>query len=350
MRKRAIAPIPHRRVENRRKHSLSARRWAVLLWLGFLSGIGLSGCADGVGDPEAAELRLVLDYLPNPLHAGIYYAESEDRYADRGIDLSITAPTSTADTLRLVAAGRADVGLVPLMDFLRAVDNGQDLQLVMALVDRPLAAVLVREATGITRPRELEGHLVGLTGVPSDRLTLNAMVRNDGGDPSKVETVIVGFNGAQNLVAETVDAIFGFWSYEGVLVRPSVDLRELHPEDYGIPNYPEIVAFARRDFAREHRDALRAFREATVAGYVAGRNASPSMALAPLSEVLEGESPADLEPFWKVLLPVLPGSKDFRGLVVPEEIRAYRDWAAEEGFLSGSGPVEKLIFELAATG
>lgn len=323
----------------------TAGRWFGIAVLGCLGGL-LTGCSERAGSSgEGGPLRLVLDYLPNPLHAGIYFAESQGIYAAHGLDLSITAPTSTTDTLRLVAAGRADVGLVPIMDFLQAVDNGQDLQLLMALVERPLAAVLVREATGVARPRELEEHLVGLTGVPSDRLTLEAMIRHDGGDPAKVETVVIGFNGAQSLVAKTVDAAFGFWSYEGVLAGRSVALRKLHPADYGIPPYPEIVAFVRRDFATEHPEVLQAFRAATVAGYGEALAADPSTALAPLAEAIEGEAADELQPFWEVLRPVLPGSADFRGELSAEEVQAYVDWAIAGGILSALQPVESLIFE-----
>ncbi len=310
----------------------------------------LAGCGKQAVEGERAPLRLVLDYLPNPIHAGIYYAQDSGYYEEAGVALSITAPTSTTDTLRLVAAGRADIGLVPLMDFFQAVENGQDLVLIMALVDRPLAAVLVREVSEVTRPLELEGKRVGLTGVPSDALTLEAMIRADGGDPGKVRMVTIGFNAAQHLVAGNVDAAFGFWSYEGVIVRRSLRLLEFQPQDYGIPPYPEIVAFARREFVERHPQAIEDFRRATVEGYATALSHSPDAALGPLAARIDGESVADLIPFWEVLHPVLPGRPGFSGQPDVATLQAYHNWIVESGFLTENTEVDRLIFSLPQQG
>lgn len=302
-------------------------------------------------DPRegVTRVRLMLDYLPNPIHAGIYFAADRGAFQNASLAVSITAPTATTDTLRMVSAGRADVGLVPLMDFFQAVDNEQDFVLLMALVDRPLAAIMARESAGIQRLRDLEGKLVGLTGVPSDAMTLEAMVRADGGDPARLRTVTIGFNAAQSLVAGTVDAAFGFWSYEGVLARRSVPLRTFLPNDYGIPPYPEIVAFARREFAETHVDALAVFCQAVVQGYVDVLASPADEALAPLARVLEGEDAADLVPFWEVLRPVVPGNEHFRGELRESELQAYLDWVKAQGFLNAGQAAERLIFSLEAT-
>jgi ribose 5-phosphate isomerase B len=55
---------------------------------------------------------LILDFLPNAVHAGIYRAAAAGYYADNNIDLKIIQPTSTADTLKLIDAGKADFGIV----------------------------------------------------------------------------------------------------------------------------------------------------------------------------------------------------------------------------------------------
>ena len=45
-------------------------------------------------------------------------------YRAHGIDLTVQAPTSTSDTLKLMAAGKADFGIVSLLDFLTAYQPG----------------------------------------------------------------------------------------------------------------------------------------------------------------------------------------------------------------------------------
>ena len=71
--------------------------------------------------------------------------------------------------------------MLDLHDLALARSKGRDLVGVMALVQRPLAAVLAQP--DVRRPRDLSGARVGVTGVPSDEAVLRAIVGGDGGDP-----------------------------------------------------------------------------------------------------------------------------------------------------------------------
>ena len=128
---------------------------------------------------------LALDFQPNAVHAGIYAA-------DAGLD-EITASTSrpravaSTDSLKLLAAGRADMSVVDIHDLGLAREAGSDVVGVGALVQRPLAAVIAR-AGDVSRPRDLEGRRVGVTGLPSDEAVLRAVVEDDGGDYDRVRT------------------------------------------------------------------------------------------------------------------------------------------------------------------
>ena len=67
----------------------------------------------------------------------------------------IDAPTSSSDTLRLMAAGQAEFGLVSLLDFMSVRAKGEPLKIVMAVEQRPLAALIALKKSGIDRPRDL---------------------------------------------------------------------------------------------------------------------------------------------------------------------------------------------------
>ena len=96
----------------------------------------------------------------------------------------------------------------------------------MPIVQRPLAAVIARGDGGVRRPRDLEGHTVGVTGLPSDEAVVDSEVSADGGDPAEVDEVTIGFNAVSSLAAGKVDAATGFWNAEGVaLQRQGVPIR-----------------------------------------------------------------------------------------------------------------------------
>ena len=114
-------------------------------------------------------------------------------------------PSASTDSLKLLAAGRADLAVVDIHDLGLARERGADVVGVAALVQRPLAAVIARSA--IPRPRRLEGMRAGVTGLPSDTAVLHSVIGHDGGDPERVREVTIGFSAVPSLVAGRVDAV-----------------------------------------------------------------------------------------------------------------------------------------------
>jgi putative hydroxymethylpyrimidine transport system substrate-binding protein len=204
----------------------------------LIAAAAVAGCQDDV--PEE-RMTVALDFQPNPAHAGIYAAQRDDR----PLDLEIRVPSSSTDSLKLLAAGRADVAVADIHDLGLAAERGSDLVAIGALVQRPLAAVIA--GPGIERPRDLEGRRVGVTGLPSDDAVLRAVVEGDGGDLDRVRRVTIGFSAVPSLVAGRVDAVVAFWNVEGVaLRRRGVRTREFRVDRYGAPRYPELVLVTER--------------------------------------------------------------------------------------------------------
>jgi putative hydroxymethylpyrimidine transport system substrate-binding protein len=220
--------------------------------------LAISGCGggDGGSDSDAKPVTLVLDFTPNAAHAGVYEAVANGRDVDHGVKLTIRQPTASSDSLKLLSVGRADMAVADIHDLGLAREKGEDLVGVGALVQRPLASVIA--GPGITRPRQLEGKRVGVTGVPSDNAVLQAVVQGDGGDVRKVRTITIGFTAVPSLIAGKVAAATAFWNVEGVaLERRGVDTHEFRVDSFGAPRYPELVLVARRDTVESDPELLR---------------------------------------------------------------------------------------------
>lgn len=303
---------------------------AVLVALAACARGPASGGGQAPGGPTKA--TLILDFLPNPVHAPIYQALERGYYEGNGIELVVQTPTSTADTLKLMAAGKADLGIVSLLDFLTSYGQGEPITIVMALEQRPLVSLLAREDSGVTRPRDLEGRLVGVTGVPSDLAAVRSMVAYDGGDPDRVRTVTIGFNAVQNLLSGKVDAAIGFWNAEGVQLQAEEPTRIFRLDEYGAPPYPELVVFVRNETIRERRDLVEGFVEATRRGYEDVR-ADPRAALDALLAHAEGVTLKQAEPQLEALLPVFQADALCYGYVDLEVLRRYLAWARDAGVL-----------------
>jgi putative hydroxymethylpyrimidine transport system substrate-binding protein len=220
----------------------------------------------GCGDDGSERATLALDFQPNPVHAGIYAALRQNLDARRDLELRVRVPSASTDSLKLLAAGRADVSVVDIHDLGLARQAGSDLVGVGALVQRPLAAVIARQG-GIRRPRDLEGRRVGVTGLPSDEAVLRAVVEDDGGDFERVERVTIGFSAVPSLIARRVDAVVSFWNAEGVALRErGVPTREFRVDDHGAPRYPELVLVTERETLRERGELVGDLLAALAAG------------------------------------------------------------------------------------
>jgi putative hydroxymethylpyrimidine transport system substrate-binding protein len=209
--------------------------------------LAAAGCGDDGAEPGAPEgATLVLDFQPNAVHAGIYAAQHHGYFEEEGVDLEIREPSSTADSAKLLAAGRADFAIIDINDFGIARERSADLVAIAAIVQRPLASVIAGDRDEIRTPADLAGKTVGVTGVPSDDAVLDTVLRSGGVDPSDVERVTIGFKAVSALAAGRIDAATAFWNAEGVQLKQlGLPTREFRVDEFGAPPYPELLLVTR---------------------------------------------------------------------------------------------------------
>jgi NitT/TauT family transport system substrate-binding protein/putative hydroxymethylpyrimidine transport system substrate-binding protein len=290
---------------------------------------GLAGCGESGAEPGAPiGATLVLDFTPNAVHSGIYAAQHEGFYRDEGVDLTIRQPGESTDAPKLLAAGRTDFAILDIHDLGIARERGLDVVGTMPLVQRPLAAVIARGDRGVTRPKDLEGRTVGVTGLPSDEAVVDSEVSADGGDPAQVKRVTIGFNAISSLAAGKVDAATGFWNAEGVaLRRQGVPIDIFKVNQYGAPPYPELVLVASRKTVEHRPELVHAMLAATTRGYEFAVR-QPQRALADLLAEVPSLDRAEQSAQLHVLLPDLsPHPFD------PAVLHAWARWDLEHGLL-----------------
>lgn len=217
---------------------------------------------------KPTKVTLILDFVPNAVHAGIYRALATGYYRRENIDLQVVQPTSTQETLKLIDAGKAQFGLADGSDVAGLIDDGGDAQAVMALVQRPLGGLIALASEHLGTPAQLQGKAVGITGVPSDAAVLDTEVRHAGGDPAKVKVVTIGFNGAQALQAGKIAAFTGFIPDDGVqLTESGHPITAFGLAENGGPEYPGLVAFTTRALIAANPTLVGDFVRATTEGY-----------------------------------------------------------------------------------
>jgi putative hydroxymethylpyrimidine transport system substrate-binding protein len=308
----------------------AVRRLLLLLLL-----IPLAAC--GGSDDGTPQMALALDFQPNAVHAGIYAAKRLGLDRDNGVDLEIRVPAASTDSLKLLAAGRADMAVVDIHDLGLARERGQDVVGIGALVQRPLAAVIAG-SPDVRRPRDLEGRRVGVTGLPSDEALLRAVVENDGGNFDRVRTITIGFSAVPALIAGRVDAVVSFWNAEGVALRErGVKTREFRVDDFGAPRYPELVLVATRETLDEEGERteqmLKAIRAGTRAVLVDRQAAVDDIVAA---------SGGD-EPLVRAQLAAVAPAFEPPGVLNRQALEAWAEFDARFGILEAPPDVERAF-------
>ncbi len=271
--------------------------------LAIVAVLAVAGCGDeGKGGEKPQPVTVALDFTPNAAHVGLYAARMAGRDTGEGVRLRIRNPSSSSDSLKLLATGRADIAVADIHDLGLARERGSDLVGVGALVQRPLASVIA--GPGVKRPRALEGKRVGVTGVPSDDAVLRAVVEGDGGNPKRVKKITIGFNAVAALVAKKVAAATAFWNVEGVELRlHGVKTREFRVDEFGAPRYPELVLVVKRETLDHDRaklvDALSAIGDG-----VRAAEKDPGPALAEVARA-SAERPATVRAQFDAVRPAL---------------------------------------------
>jgi ABC-type nitrate/sulfonate/bicarbonate transport system substrate-binding protein len=226
----------------------------------------LAGCGSGGGTSGRQDATLLLDFTPNAVHSGIYTAVGRGYDEGEGVKLRVRTPGSSPDSVKLLLAGRTDLAVLDIHDLAIARQQGRDIVGVMALVQRPLAALLSRP--GLREPVQLAGRRVGVTGLPSDDAVVRSIAAGAGVRAAGVKRVTIGFDAVSALLGGRVDAATAFWNVEGVELhrrRPGFNVFKV--DQFGAPAYPELVLCTTRTTLRDSPELVGGTVRALVRGY-----------------------------------------------------------------------------------
>jgi putative hydroxymethylpyrimidine transport system substrate-binding protein len=288
------------------------------------------GCGSSAGKLQRA--TLVLDFTPNAVHAGIYSALRRGYARAEGVGLEVVQPSESTDSVKLLAAGRANFAILDIHDLAIARAQGQNIVGVLALVQRPLAAVIAQPS--LRSPRQLEGKTVGVTGLSSDEAVLDSIVSGASADPRRVHRVNIGFQAVPSLLARRVDAVTAFWDVEGVElthVRPGI--REFRVDEFGAPAYPELVLCASGSEIRNHPALVRHVVHALQRGY-AVTVSQPAASVGDLLAEVPSLSRSQLSQQMLVLQGAFTAPGGRFGELNLARLRRWASWEARFGIVS----------------
>lgn len=220
----------------------------------------LTGCTN---DTELQDVTLMLDYTPNTNHTGIYVADSLGYYEDAGINLDIVMPSNVA-TESVVATGSSQFGISYGENVEMFNDNEDALTSIYGILNTNTSGFLSRAEDKITRPKDFEGKTYCGWGSDIESSLIKTLVLADGGDPTKVKSIVA----SSNLMTED-DCDF-VWSYEAWdninLENNGIEYNYIPFTDYGVDWYTPVIITSKK-LEQEDPKLVENFVSATQKGY-----------------------------------------------------------------------------------
>ena len=232
----------------------------------------------------AEELTVILDYVANTNHTGLYVALEQGLYEAEGLNVNIIEPTEGA-TATLIAVGKGQIGISYQEDVTvaRTLSEPLPIRAVATIIQHNTSGFATYAGKGIKSPADFEGKTYAGWGGPGEEAVLKAIMTNANADFSKLNMVISDGSGFTAL-EDRADIMWFYEAWDSIKCELNnfpidyLPLKDLDPRlDYYTP-----VIITSEDMINTRPDVLRAFLRATAKGYEFAA-ANPAEAAAILS-------------------------------------------------------------------
>jgi len=229
-------------------------------------------------------IKFALDWRFEGPAAPYFVAIDKGYYKAEGLDVSIDPGKGSVEGINRVASGVYQMGFADINSLIKYRDNPANtpMKAVMMGYDTPAFAIITLKKTGISKPKDLEGRILGAPAPDGAYAQWPIFVDANKIDASKVKIENVGFPVREPMLAQgKVDAITGFWfsSYMNLKANGVAgdDIIVMLMRDYGLDLYGNVI-IANPEFAKSNPKAVAGFVRATIKG-IQDTIASPETAI-----------------------------------------------------------------------
>ncbi len=227
---------------------------------------------DENNDVELTKIKIVLDWVPNTNHTGLYCAKEMDLFKDAGYDVEIMQPPE-GSTTQLIGSGGAEFGIA-FQDFLApnfASDNPMPVTAVAAILQHNTSGIVSLNKSNIKTPKDMANKRYSTWDLDIEKAIIKKMMEDDGANFDDLELVPY----AENLVAflqdenNGADCAWIFYAWDGI----KLELEGLEPSFMAVKDFLPLgdyyapVIIANNDWLEEHPDDAKNILSAISKGY-----------------------------------------------------------------------------------
>jgi NitT/TauT family transport system substrate-binding protein len=217
----------------------------------------------------ADKVTFVTDFGYNGRHAYYFVALEKGYYARNNLDVSIVRGQGSADAVKQVAAGTAQIGFADTAAVILGRGNDQiPTKLVAMIYAKPPHAIFVLKDSGIRQPKDLEGKKIADTAFSAVPKLFDAYAKAAKIDGSKVTWLVATSDALPGMLTTgRADGIGQFIVGEPLLVKAAApkEVLALAYADVGLDLYGNGI-IASDTLIKSNPDLIKRFVAATLQG------------------------------------------------------------------------------------
>jgi NitT/TauT family transport system substrate-binding protein len=222
------------------------------------------------GIAQERDLKFTLDFIPLGRHAPWYVALAKGYYKDEGLNVTIASARGTADSIRNLDSGTADVGFIDIPSLVAAGADNSSIRMVAVNYQLPPYSVFsINPGANITRPQDMVGKEFSAGNASLIPRIHQAFMKQNGLDPSTLKIVNLDPGSlVAALAARRIQSIGLFAMSETAIKRAVQDgeVKHMLLADHGLDIYANGIG-VRDDFLQKSPDAVRRFVRASLRGW-----------------------------------------------------------------------------------
>ena len=244
-------------------------KFIFLLSMVLLFLMSVFSCKPG-GTEGLREITVILDWVPNTNHTGIYIARDQGFYQAASMDVEIIQP-SEGGSADLIAAGKGDFGISyqEQVTYARTADNPLPVVAIAAIIQHNTSGFASPADRGISTPADFEDKKYGGWGSLIEEAVLKGLMEKYGADFDRLEIVNIGASDFFTSVERDVDFAWIYYGWDGIraeLTGFDLDFMLLQDVDPVLDFYTPVI-IASQDMLENDPELVRDFLKATEKGY-----------------------------------------------------------------------------------
>jgi len=230
----------------------------------------LSKESTGTQNQELKKITVVLDWVPNTNHTGIYVAKEKGYYKEEGFNVEIVQPTE-GGAADLIAAGKGEFGISyqEQVAYARTAEPVLPVKAIAAIIQHNTSGFASPVEKNIKTPKDFEGKKYGGWGSPIEETMLKALMEKYGADFSKLQMVNIGASDFVTSVQKDVDFSWIFYGWDGIASEVKnfkINFLKLQDLDENLDFYTPVIITS-EDNIEKNPEMIKKFLMATSKGY-----------------------------------------------------------------------------------